>query len=255
VNNGPFLSGAVAMYFLQTELGGSDVCTMWPNTGQSLAPLDNLTAVVGSMTGHRLRKALLWSGGDLTPIVSGAKQNACKAVILGGSEATYVSTMRTAGDQGMTDGSVVWLGMTTGYTRNVATAVGQVSGYWTNSEFLPWCLDDPALQEFKDLQEDAGFTLDSTAEGGYLAAKLFVTALRSIDGPVDRESVGKAMSSMKDVPTDGLTAQPFSWGRYNTSSQFLQLKDGRWEPHGGAQGAWYTLPATDDQVRSILTTR
>jgi len=111
------------------------------------------------------------------------------------------------------------------------------------------------LQEFKDLQKDAGFTLDSTAEGGYLAAKLFVTALRSIDGPVNRESVGKAMSSMKDVPTDGLTAQPFSWGRYNTSSQFLQLKDGQWEPHGGAQGAWYTLPATDDQIRSILTTR
>ncbi|MFD4603784.1 ABC transporter substrate-binding protein [Streptomyces sp. NPDC058464] len=253
LNNGPKLSLAVSAYFMMRNLGGDDVCTMWNSRSDSEKALENLERILKKLTGSEFRKVLEWTGGDLTPLVTQVRQNGCKAVILGGSAATYVSLMQTAANQGMTDGSVVWLGLGTGYTEKTRKSV-RADGYWSNSEFLPWSLDTDSLNEFRALQKEHGFLLDSTAESGYTAAKLFVTALKGIKGTIDRQSVGLALKSMKSVSTDGLTAKPFTWGQPNVSGQFLELKNGEWSPYGGSTGKWYTLPASDEDVRSLLTT-
>ncbi|WTN37510.1 ABC transporter substrate-binding protein [Streptomyces sp. NBC_00631] len=211
LNSGPKLSLAVSSYFLMKNLGGEDVCTMWNSREDSNKALNNFQRILKKLTGRELRKVLSWNGGDLTPILTQVRQNGCKAVLLGGTSATYVSLMQAAANQGLTNGSIVWLGLGTGYTEKVANSV-RTSGYWSNSEFLPWSLDTSALEEFRDLQKEHGFSLDSTAESGYTAAKLFVTALKGIKGKIDRKSVGTALRSMKNVSTDGLTAKPFTWG-------------------------------------------
>jgi branched-chain amino acid transport system substrate-binding protein len=255
VNNGSELGEAVILYFLLKHLGVRNVCSMWPSTSNNIALLRNFTNVMKGVTGQVFHKVLIWNGGDLTPVIVGSKDNGCDATILGGSEATYISAMQTAENQGLTTGSITWFGLGTGYTQHVAQTVGHVTGFWANSEFLPWSLDsgNAALTQFKQLQQQHGFLLDGTAEAGYTAARLFVAALKSIDGPITRQSVGQALRSMKDVSTGGLTGAPFTWGKFNISSQFLQLKDGQWVPYGGPDGKWYTLPATAAQVESIVT--
>ncbi|MBO0704223.1 MAG: ABC transporter substrate-binding protein [Candidatus Dormibacteraeota bacterium] len=254
VNNGPLLGYAVALYFLSKVQHEQNLCAMAANLPNSLPTDYNAFNVVPQIIGQSVHKTLLWNpGGDLTPIVSGTKDNNCKALVMVGSEPTFISMMRTATSQGMTDGSITWMGLTTGYTTHAAQSIAQANGYWVNSELAPWSLDTGTVAEFKQLQKKAGFLLDSTAECGYLAAKMFVKALNTIQGPITRQSVGQAMAAMKDVSTDGLTGQPFTWGKYNLSSQFLQLKQGKFEPYGGPQGKWYTVPATSAQVKSIVT--
>lgn len=74
--------------------------------------------------------------------------------------------------------------------------------------------------------------LSSLSQGGYLAAQMFVKAVRTIEGPVTRESVARALRDMPAV-ANALTAEPFVVGHAgahnpNRSAIPMQLSQGRW---------------------------
>ena len=72
----------------------------------------------------------------------------------------------------------------------------------------------------------------SFSEGGYLAATLFVDVLKGIKGEIDRASVTTALREMKPIDTP-MIGTPYTFGMAsqhapNSSSKFVQLRDGKW---------------------------
>lgn len=253
VNNGPFFGYVVSAYFLAKVLHKSSLCAMVANISNARAIDNNVFKVIHTIIGQTVKQILYTPGQDLTPVVTQTAADGCKALIMVGNTATFTSMMKTAQLQGHTNGQITWMGLTTGYTQQAQQDLANVKGYWVNSEMLPWSLSSSDLTQYKALQKKYKFSLDSSAECGYLAAKVFVEALKTIKGPITRTSVGNALKGLKDASTFGLTGKPFTWGVYNLSSMFLQLKAGKWIPYGGPQGKWYHVPATKAEVHSVVS--
>lgn len=247
-NTGALLGYLPLLHYLFDVEKKTAVCTMIPNT-PSIGTARNAIKVFENQSGHKIKAELLWNpGGDLTPLVSSAKSNACDGVVLIGVNPVYVSVLTTAKSQKAFAGNQAAL-FSTGYTESLPKSLGATGeGAVTSSEFVAWSGDDKNLAEFKSLQAKAKFALSSISEGGYLAAKLFVDALKGIKGDITTEAIGKAMSGMKDADTHGLTAKKFTWGTYNVSSQYVQIKDGKWVP---VSDDFYTPDLTADQAASI----
>ena len=91
---------------------------------------------------------------------------------------------------------------------------------------------------------EAGVPLTSFAQGGYLAATIFVDALRGIDTEITRESVAQAMLALEPYGTP-LLGTPYTFGpgdahAPNQASKFVELRDGRWMT---AADDWVILPS------------
>ena len=85
---------------------------------------------------------------------------------------------------------------------------------------------------FKKTMADAKLDLTSFGQGGYLAARIMVDALKTVKGDYTQESVTQAMlaasytSTMFGVP---FKFTPFVAGAQgNTSSKIVQIKGGKW---------------------------
>lgn len=117
------------------------------------------------------------------------------------------------------------------------------NGLRANSEFEPYGSDSPVLDDWKALMTSAGVPLTSFAQGGYLAATIFVEALGGIDGDITRESVAGAMLDLEPYETP-LLGTPYTFGpgdahAPNQASKFVELRDGRWVT---AADDWVILP-------------
>lgn len=250
MNTGGTLGYIAVLNSLFTMRNKAKVCTMIPNT-PTIGNARRVIAAYEKSTGNKIAAELLWNpGGDLTPMVASAKANGCTAVGLIGIEPVYVGVLRTAqAQQAFTAGDST--AFSTGYTSSLVTALGSLGeGLMASSEFLPWSSTNPALKEFLALQKSAGFSLSSQAEGGYLAAKIFVDRVKTITGPVNAASIGKALATSSNVSTYGMTAKPFTWGVFNVSSQYVQIKGGKWAvPYA----KWYTPNLTNAQVKALVT--
>jgi branched-chain amino acid transport system substrate-binding protein len=83
------------------------------------------------------------------------------------------------------------------------------------------------------LMSSANVPRTSFSEGGYLAATLFVDVLKGIKGEIDRASVTTALREMKPIDTP-MIGTPYTFGMAsqhapNSSSKFVQLREGKWE--------------------------
>jgi len=245
VNTGPYAGITVSLYYASETLALERVCNISLFVIPDLAPaFDAAVARWESITGKslafRVKAATLED--DPTPLMLQARDAGCQAVVIDGVEPHALAVGRAIDAQGLDD--IIWIGLTSYYTDSIASQLGSAgNGLQANSEFEPYGSDSPALDDWKALMTSAGVPLTSFAQGGYLAATIFVEALRGIDGEVNRESVAEAMLNLEPYGTP-LLGTPYAFGpgdvhAPNQASKFVELRDGRWVT---AADEWVILP-------------
>ncbi|MCY4665370.1 MAG: ABC transporter substrate-binding protein [Acidimicrobiaceae bacterium] len=245
VNTGPFAGITVSLYYASETLALDSVCNINLFVIPDLAPaFDAAVARWESITGKslafRVKAATLED--DPTPLMLQARDAGCQAVVIDGVEPHALAVGRAIDAQGLDD--IVWIGLTSYYTDSIASQLGSAgNGLQANSEFEPYGSDAAALDDWKALMTSAGVPLTSFAQGGYLAATIFVEALRGIESEVNRESVAEAMLSFEPYETPLLgTSYTFGPGDAhapNQASKFVELRDGQWVT---AADEWVILP-------------
>lgn len=245
VNTGPFAGITVSLYYASETLALDRVCNINLFVIPDLAPaFDAAVARWESITGKslafRVKAATLED--DPTPLMLQARDADCQAVVIDGVEPHALAVGRAIDAQDL--GDIVWIGLTSYYTDAIASQLGSAgNGLRANSEFEPYGSDAPALDDWKALMTSAGIPLTSFAQGGYLAATIFVEALRGIDGVITRESVADAMLNLEPFETP-LLGTPYTFGpgdahAPNQASKFVELRDGQWVT---AADNWVILP-------------
>ena len=245
VNTGPFAGITVSLYYASETLGLDSVCNINLFVIPDLAPaFDGAVARWESLTGKsltfRVKAATLED--DPTPLMLQARDAGCEAVVIDGVEPHALAVGRAIDAQNLHD--IVWIGLTSYYTDAIASQLGSAgNGLRANSEFEPYGSGSPVLDDWKTLMTSAGVPLTSFAQGGYLAATIFVEALRGMGGEITRESVAEAMLNLEPYETP-LLGTPYTFGpgdahAPNQASKFVELRDGQWVT---AADDWVILP-------------
>ena len=245
VNTGPFAGITVSLYYASETLALDRVCNISLFVIPDLAPaFDAAVARWESITGKslalRVKAATLED--DPTPLMLQARDAGCQAVVIDGVEPHALAVGRAIDAQDLSD--IVWIGLTSYYTDAIAEQLGSAgNGLRANSEFEPYGSDAPALDDWKALMTSAGIPLTSFAQGGYLAATIFVEALRGIDGEITRQSVAEAMLTLEPYESP-LLGTPYTFGPGDThapnqASKFVELREGQWVT---AADDWVILP-------------
>ena len=246
VNTGPFAGITVSLYYASETLALDSVCNINLFVIPDLAPAFDAAvarweATTGKSLTLRVKAATLQD--DPTPLMLQARDAGCEAVVIDGVEPHALAVGRAIDAQDL--GDIVWIGLTSYYTDAIAAQLGSAgNGLRANSEFEPYGSDAPALDDWKSLMTEAGVPLTSFAQGGYLAATIFVEALRGIDTEITRESVAEAMLALEPYETP-LLGTPYTFGpgdahAPNQASKFVELRDGRWMT---AADDWVILPS------------
>ena len=234
VNTGPYAGITVSLFYASETLGLEDVCNVNLFVIPDLAPafdaaVERWEALTGKSLTLRVGAATLED--DPTPLMLQARDAGCDAVVIDGVEPHALAVGRAIESQGLSD--IIWIGLTSYYTDSIASQLGSAgNGLRANSEFEPYGSDSPVLDDWRSLMTDAGVPLTSFAQGGYIAATIFVEALRGIDGEITRESVAEAMRTLEPYETP-LLGTPYTFGpgethAPNQASKFVELRDGEW---------------------------
>ena len=245
VNTGPYAGITVSLYYASETLGLDNVCNVNLFVVPDLAPafdaaVQRWEQITGKTLTLRVGAATLED--DPTPLMLQARDAGCEAVVVDGVEPHALAVGRAIESQGLSD--IIWIGLTSYYTDTVAAALGSAGdGLRANSEFEPYGSDSPALDDWRSLMVDAGVPLTSFAQGGYIAATIFVEALRGIEGEVTRESVAEAMRTLEPYETP-LLGTPYTFGpgdahAPNQASKFVELRGGEWVT---VKDDWVVLP-------------
>ncbi|MCC6438467.1 MAG: ABC transporter substrate-binding protein [Acidimicrobiales bacterium] len=235
MNTGPHLGAMMTMSYLVEQRGVKNLCYSALNIDIATVFRDVYLPLWESVTGHKVH-SLIFSepGADLTPAVIQARNDGCDGVMLVYTKPDYISYAEIAQAQGMLGGPITYAMLTSGYDDKVLYDLGALGEGWvTNSEFLPYTEDEVTttdMADFKQLLKGAGIQETSFAQGGYLAAKATVDALRTIQGEYTREAISDALKGM-NYQTDLLGA-PARWVPYqgpnqlNTSSKIVEIRNG-----------------------------
>lgn len=246
VNTGPFLGTTAMLYFASEVLKDTKVCLIFYNIPAFAGALKQAIARWTAITGKELTYSDTSLGftDDPTPQILNAKDKGCQTIVHNGLEAHAVVWAKALKAQGL---KVHEISLTSVYTDKVAKELTQAGaeGIYANSEFEPYLSSSPALKQWRALMKKAGVPQTSFAEGGYLAATFFVQALRSIRGPITRQSVAKALLTLKPIKNP-MMGSPYSFGpgkahNPNRSSKFVQVQNGRWVV---VTPRWIVLPTT-----------
>ena len=245
VNTGPYAGITVSLYYASETLGFENVCNVNLFVVPDLAPaFDAAVARWEALTGKTLtfRIAAATLADDPTPLMLQARDAGCEAVVIDGVEPHALAVGRAIEAQGL--GDITWIGLTSYYTDAIAEQLGSAgNGLQANSEFEPYGSDAAALDDWRQLMTDSGVALTSFAQGGYLAATIFVETIAGIDGEITRESVAAALLALDRYDT-ALLGTPYSFGdgemhAPNQASKFVALRDGAWVT---ALDEWVVLP-------------
>ena len=234
VNTGPYSGVTVSLAYASETLGLENVCNVNLFVVPDLAPafdaaVERWEGLTGKELTFRAKAATLED--DPTPLMLQARDAGCEAVVIDGVEPHALAVGRAIEAQGLSD--IIWIGLTSYYTESIAEQIGSsANGLRANSEFEPFGSDAAALDDWKSLMDSAGVPRTSFAQGGYLAATIFVDAIMGIDGDITRESVADAMRSLAPVDTP-LLGTPYTFGdgdahAPNQASKFVELNDGVW---------------------------
>ena len=246
VNTGPFTGVTVSLFYASETLAAENVCNInlfvIPDLASAFdAAVTLWEALTGKTLAFRVAAATLQD--DPTPLMLQARDAGCDAVVIDGVEPHALAVGRAIEAQGLQD--IAWIGLTSYYTDSIAEQLGSAgNGLRANSEFEPFGSDAAALDDWRELMTDAGVPLTSFAQGGYIAATVFVEALQGIDGEVTRESVAAAMLALEPYDTP-LLGTPYTFGEGeahapNQASKFVELRDGEWVT---VQDDWVVLPS------------
>lgn len=234
VNAGPYLSTALALQFLSDVRKVDKLCVFATSYSPIQTPVyAKEIAAWSARSGKPLALSVVGMTPDqnLEEKVSEAVKAGCTGVVYTGVEAHVLEWMAAVERLKVQGGS--WVFLTPAYTANVAKLLGPAgNGIFAMSEFEPWTSRSGMLNDWRDVMTRGKVPRTSFSQGGYIAALLFVRALRSIEGDINRESVTRAFKALTPQKVSMLgTAYEFGPGDAHASNRAnvpVQLQDGNW---------------------------
>lgn len=234
VNVGPYTLTTAMGLFATKTLKAKNLCAMFIIIGGTQDAYKAAISRWETLTGQKAKLVDLTVpiAGDYTPFVIKARDAGCDAVISNAIEPGVVAWVKTADAQKIT--GINWLFLAPGYTVEVAkTLADSKQPIYVGTEWEPYTeQNSPANKDWIAAMNAAKRPLTAFSQGGYLSAQVMLGVIKGIDGPVTRDSVNKALLSMKPVsyPLAG-SAYVFGQGETHApmqSTKVMKLEKGRW---------------------------
>lgn len=234
VNTGPYGGMAVALKFLSEIRRRARICAVAVAYAHpQKAAFDKIVVDWVAKSGQQLAYAAIGipATEDVGIHIQKAIENRCDGLVFTAIEPAVIAWVKKA--KAMNAEGIDWVFLTPAYTQSVAdTLKVEGEGIFAISEFEPWSSRSGMLTDWRNIMLKGAVPLTSLSQGGYVAASVFVTALRDIEGDITRESVTKAFKSMEPRKVS-LMGSPFSFGpspRHNPNRAAIpmRLEGGRW---------------------------
>lgn len=234
VNVGPYTLTTAMGLFATNTLKAKNVCAMFIIIGGTQEAYKAGIARWEQLTGQKAKLVDLTVPitGDYTPFLIKARDAGCDAVISNAIEPGVVAWVKTADAQKIT--GVNWLFLSPGYTVEVAkTLANSKQPIYVGTEWEPYTeQNSPANKDWIAAMNAAKRPLTAFSQGGYLSAQVTLDVIKSIDGPVNRDSVNKALLAMKPVSYP-LAGSPYVFGTGATHApmqaiKVMKLANGGW---------------------------
>lgn len=245
VNVGPFTLTTAVLYYASQTLKAKNLCAFFIVIGGTQEAYKQSVLDWEKITGKKIHMLdmTLPAQGDVTPYLIKARDAGCDAVLNNDVEPLVVQWVKTADAQKIT--GIDWLFLAPGYTEQVAKALaGTNQPVYAGTEWEPYTdTNSPANKDWIASMNAAKRPLTAFSQGGYLSAKVFADLVRSINGPVTRESVSKALHAMHSVKYE-LSGMPyvFGEGKKHTpmrATKIVKLDHGAWKV---VTPDWVVLP-------------
>lgn len=234
VNVGPYtLTTAMGLFAVDT-LKSKKFCAFFIIIGGTQEAYKNAIAEWEKITGKKigLLDLTLPLQGDLTPYLIKARDSGCDATISNAVEPGVVQWVKTADAQKIT--GVNWLFLAPGYTTEVAKALASSKQpVYAGTEWEPYTeANSAANKDWIATMNAAKRPLTAFSQGGYLAAEMFIDVVKTIDGPVTRDSFNKALLTMKPI-SQPLSGTPYVFGPGDKhapmqATKVMKLENGAW---------------------------
>jgi branched-chain amino acid transport system substrate-binding protein len=234
VNVGPYTLTTAMALFASKSLNVKNLCAMFIIIGGTQEAYKAGIARWEKLSGQKARMVDLTVPftGDYTPFVIKARDAGCDAVISNAVEPGVVSWIKTADAQKIT--GINWLFLAPGYTVEVARTLADTKQkIYVGTEWEPYTeQSSPANKEWIAVMNAAKRPLTAFSQGGYLSAQVMLDVIRSIEGPVTRDSVNKALATMKPKSYP-LAGSPYVFGTAAAHSpmqatKVVKLDKGAW---------------------------
>jgi branched-chain amino acid transport system substrate-binding protein len=234
VNVGPYTLSTAVLYYATNTLKLDKLCADFIIIGGTQEAYKKAIADWEKLTGKKILYIDLTMPiqGDYTPYILKARDAGCQGVIFNAVEPGVVQLMKTAEAQKIK--GVDWLFLSPGYTDQVAKTLAQTDQpIYVGTEWEPYTdVNAPANKDWRAVMTAAGQPLTAFTQGGYESATILIDVLKSIDGPVTRDSVAKALHTMKPMP-NSLVGTPYYFGpdkkhASSRATKIVKLEAGKW---------------------------
>lgn len=234
VNTGPYVGTAVALKFLADVRHRQHICAVAVGYAPSQkVAFEQIIEDWKKKSGRNLTYAAIGIAptDNVADYVKKAVEAKCDGLVFTAIESGVIDWVKAA--KLVKANGIDWVFLTPAYTQNVADLLkADGEGIFAISEFEPWSSRSGMLTDWRNTMLKGNVPLTSFSQGGYVAASVFVTVLRGIEGDIDRESVTHAFKSMKERKVS-LMGTPFSFGqapRHNPNRAAIpvRLEAGKW---------------------------
>jgi branched-chain amino acid transport system substrate-binding protein len=246
VNVGPYTLSTAMAYYASNNLKIDKICAFFTIIGGTQEAYKGAIANWEKISGKKVHliDLTLPVQGDLTPFVIKARDAGCQGVLTNGVEPTVVQWIKTADAQKIT--GIDWLFLAPGYTLQVAKALtGTQQAVYVGTEWEPFTeQNSPGNKDWIAAMNAAGLPLTAFSQGGYEAAVVLIDVLKTMNGPVTRESVTKTLHEMKPIKNP-LSGSPYEFGEAKAHTPMQATKVVKLDPSGVWQlktPEWVVLP-------------
>ena len=246
VNVGPYTLTTAMLQFASTSLGAKKLCGIFWTFGGTADAYTGAVARWEKLSGQTfgMIDMTLPFQGDYTPYALKARDEGCDAVVMNTVEPQIVQMINTADAQNIT--GIKWLFLAPGYTVQVAEVLAATKQeVYVGTEWEPYTdAGSKANEGWNAAMTAAGMPLTAFTQGGYQSASILIDVLKSIDGPVTRESVTAALHALEPV-AHPLVGTPYTFGTAAThassqATKVVKLEAGAWKVE---TPEWLVLPS------------
>lgn len=244
---GPYTQTTMISYYATNKLGTKKLCAIIGIIGGTQEAYKGAIEKWEKIAGQKIHllDLTLPAGGELTPYIIKARDAGCDAVVANLIEPGVVQWVNTADAQKVS--GIDWLFLSAGYTEAVAKALADTSQpVYVATEFEPYTdVNSEANKAWITSMNAAKLPLTAFSQAGYFAAQVFLDVLKTIDGPVTRQTVTSALLKMKPIKNP-LAGSAYVFGEGAThapmqSTKIMKLDHGKWKV---LTPDWVVLPPT-----------
>lgn len=247
INYGPYVNLDVDLLYAHKVLHDKHLCVATDNAPGAKQGDDAAVAKFEKESHVKLAYYTLFPAttSDYMPYAIAAKSHHCDYLYVTTQPAPSVTLMNDLATQGGSGIDVQF--PQPDYTKSFANAIPKTHpGALVDDEYAPFTDHKiAAVRRFIEVEQHNGGTIGDGAEGGYVAANLFVKLAKSIKGPITRSSVRNAYKHARNVSLP-LLGTNWSFGHHlkvgQYSDHFLRDRNGKWSMLTARSG--YVVPAS-----------